>query len=72
MDNANCPISTVAITGSSTINANFQIVLTNQSTGATYSAYVGYTPSTSILLYNVPAGTYNVNVYPGISGGYSF
>lgn len=76
LDTTMCPMPLIPVVGSSTIaNSSFFISLTNTATGTTYSNPLYYSsPPTSTTLFSVPAGTYNVTVYPssGYAGSYVF
>jgi hypothetical protein len=74
--NGGCSVPEIPVEGSSTIsNATFQVTLTNTATGTAYANVLHYSnPPVNTNLFNVPAGTYNVSVYPlaGYSGSYAF
>jgi hypothetical protein len=71
-----CPVPTIiAVVGSNSLNATFQISLTNTTTGLQYLGNISYSILTGdITINNVPSGTYNVTISPlnGYSTAYSF
>ena len=73
---SSCSLPQIPVVGSSTIaNATFQVTLTNTSTGNVYANAIHYSnPIVASTLFNAPAGTYNVSVYPlaGYTGSYVF